>query len=86
MYKVVAQELVGIGEEQRFIGEARKCRFCGTSDSSDFGKKQMHMHSLRGWEIKLSSHSENAVHAIQNFPGMKMRYVRLLALILRWVE
>ena len=39
MYKVVAQELIGIGEDQRFIGEARKCRFCGTSDPSDFGKK-----------------------------------------------
>jgi len=39
MYKVVAQELVGIGGDQRFIGEARKCRFCGTSDPSGFGKK-----------------------------------------------
>jgi len=39
MYKIIAQELVGHGGNQHFLGEAHKCRFCGTSDLSDFGRR-----------------------------------------------
>lgn len=39
MYEVLIQQLVGLGEEPRFLYETHKCRFCGTSAPSDFGKK-----------------------------------------------
>lgn len=40
MYKVVAQELVGHGESLRFLGNTNECRFCGTTDPANFGKKR----------------------------------------------
>jgi len=40
MYKVINQELVGLGDKPRFIGQAKTCRYCGTRDSSNFGKKK----------------------------------------------
>ncbi len=39
MYKVIAQELTGHGESQKFLGEIHKCRFCGATNPSDFGKR-----------------------------------------------
>lgn len=40
MYKIIAQELVGYGDSLRFIGKAKECRFCATSEHSFFGKKR----------------------------------------------
>lgn len=39
MYKVIAQELIGHGEARKFLGEIHKCRFCGNSNPSGFGKR-----------------------------------------------
>ena len=43
MIKMVSSHMrtsiVGHGGDQRFLGEARKCRFCGTFEASDFGKR-----------------------------------------------
>jgi len=39
MYKVISQELVGHGEDKRFLDEANNCKFCSTSDPASFGKK-----------------------------------------------
>jgi len=39
MYEVLNQELVGISDKRRFLGQRGKCRFCANSDVSTFGKK-----------------------------------------------
>lgn len=39
MFKIVINELVSIDGERKFLGQRYKCRFCGTSEASAFGKK-----------------------------------------------
>ena len=39
MDDVIAQELVGLGYEKRFLGNRNRCRFCGIEKSSDFGNQ-----------------------------------------------
>lgn len=40
MYKVLYQKLIGPGDEPHFLGQSHNCRYCGTCDPSNFGKKK----------------------------------------------
>lgn len=40
MYDLIVEELVEAGSLRRYIGERSSCRYCGTKNTSDFGKKE----------------------------------------------